>query len=72
MQNYKYNRSILSKFTIEGELGEDGHTITYINGDKEEMTMDIVDCFKPFRGEAFKLSLTTKEEQDLTDEFEEN
>lgn len=71
MQNYKYKKLVNSKFNIKGTLSEDGSFLTYINGDSEEKTIDILDCFRPFRGETLDVSISTKEEQDLTDEFEE-
>ena len=72
MQNYKYKKLVNSKFNIKGTLSEDGTYLTYINGDSEERTIDILDCFKPFRGEPLDVSISTKEEQDLTEGFEED
>ncbi len=70
-QNYKYHRTVNSKFNIKGEVSADGTTIVYIDGEGEEKMIPILDCFKPFRGEFLDLSLVTKEEQDLSEEFEE-
>lgn len=71
MRNYKYIRNLNTKFSIKGEVSVDGTYITYVDGDKVENTITIADIFKPFKGETLDLSLTIKEEQDLTDEFEE-
>ena len=70
-KNYKYERNTTSKFSIKGLLSEDGETITYIDSDKNENTIQLVDCFKPFRGGAFELSVSTKSVEDLSEEFEE-
>ena len=69
-QNYKYERTVTQKFAIKGELSSKGDIITYIDGDKNEQTINLLDCFKPFRGEYFELSVSTKDAQDLSDEFE--
>lgn len=69
-QNYKYKKLVNSKFNIKGTLSADGTTLEYINGDDESKTISILDCFKPFRGEAIDVSISTKEEMDLTDSFE--
>lgn len=70
-QNYKYNRVVNSKFNIKGIVSEDFITITYTDGEGVTREISIEDCFKPFRGEAITLSIATKDEQDLTNEFEE-
>jgi len=69
-QNYKYEKTLTSKFSIKGLLSEDGETVTYVDADKEEKQISLKDCFKPFRGEAFNLTIGTKETDDLSDEFE--
>lgn len=70
MQNYKYERNTTNKFSIKGLLSQDGETITYIDGDKNEREIALIDCFKPFRGESFDLSISTKTVEDLSEEFE--
>lgn len=70
MQNYKYKKLVNSKFNIKGTLSADGTTLEYINGDGEQKVIPILDCFKPFRGEFIDVSISTKDEMDLTDEFE--
>ena len=70
MQNYKYKKLVNSKFNIKGTLSADGTTLEYINGESESKTISILDCFKPFRGEAIDVSISTKDEMDLTDSFE--
>ncbi len=72
MQNYKYNKVTTKKFSIKGELSNDGKIITYVNGDKEEMEIPVSKCFEKFAGQPIELSLALKTDEDLTDEFEED
>ena len=71
-KNYKYNRVQNEKFNITGELSDDGKVITYINEDKDELTIDVAKCFSPFKGQAITLTIATKLDMDLSDEFEED
>ena len=71
-QNYKYNKSIVEKFAIKGELSEDGKTITYIDADKETRTISVEKCFDKFRGFPIELAIALKTAEDLSDEFEED
>lgn len=71
MQNYKYNKTIIEKFTIKGELSDDGKMITYENGDKEEATISVQKCFEKFAGSPIALSIALKTDEDLSEEFEE-
>jgi len=71
-KNYKYNRIQNEKFNITGELSDDGKTITYINGDKDELTIDVAKCLSPFKGQSITLTIATKLDMDLSDEFEED
>lgn len=69
-KNYKYEKTVTSKFSIKGVLSDSGDVITYENEDKDQCTISLLDCFKPFRGEYFELSVSTKDTQDISDEVE--
>ena len=71
MKNYKYEKNIVEKFSIKGDLSEDGNVITYIDGDKETKTISIEKCFSKFSGMPIELSVAVKSTEDLGDEFEE-
>ena len=66
MKNPNYIKSTTLKFAIKGKLSEDGSFITYINSDKEEFDMDVVDCFAPFKGKDLELVLTEKTTEELS------
>ena len=68
-QNYKYNKVTMNRFAIKGELSNDGKTIAYINGDKEEKIISVNKCFSKFCGQPIELIITLKTEENLCDEF---
>ncbi len=70
-KNYVYNRTLTDKFSIKGVLSNDGKTINYINGEKEELEISVEKCLEPFKNEEITLSISIKQDQDLSDEFEE-
>jgi len=71
MKNYAYNRVLTDKFSIKGILSDDAKTITYVNGEKEELQLAVAKCFEPFKGEEITLTISVKQDQDLSEEFEE-
>lgn len=68
-KNYVYSRTLTDKFSIKGVLSNDGKIINYINGDKEELELSVDKCFEPFKGEEITLTISVKEDRDLTEEF---
>lgn len=70
-QNYKYNKSVAEKFAIKGELSDDGRTINYVDAEKDMKTISVDKCFSAFKGQEIALTITTKFDEDLSDEFEE-
>lgn len=72
MKNYKYEKNTVKKFSIKGDLSDNGKVITYIDGDKETRTITVEKCFSKFGGLPIELSLAVKSVEDLEDEFEED
>ena len=70
-KNYTYNKTLTAKFGIKGTLSEDGTVINYINSDKDESVISVAKCFEPFKGEEITLTIATKDDQDLSEAFEE-
>ena len=66
--NYKYEKTETIKFTIRGELSDDGKIIHYVNGDKEECEISLEKCFENFRGGEIILALSNKTTEDLSEE----
>lgn len=68
MRNPTYNKSIVEKFSIKGELSDDGKMIQFENSEKELEMKSVDDCFKPFRGQAVDITISMKSTQDLCEE----
>lgn len=64
---YKYIKTISDSVRIKGEVSQDGKSIRYMKDDME-CVMDVQDIFDKFTGELVTLSITSKDEQDLSDE----
>lgn len=70
--NYTYKKNLTEKFSIKGDLSNDGTTISYIDGDKTMNEISVATCFAKFVGEPIELTISVKTVQDLEDEFEED
>lgn len=55
----------MDKITIKGELSVDGTTITYIDKDAGDVTINIADCIKQFCGEEVTFVISVKDEMDM-------
>ena len=71
MKNPTYNRSIVEKFNIKGQLSNDGAEIEFINTDRETEVKSVLNMLKPFFGEFVEITVSTKTMQDLEDDSEE-
>lgn len=65
MANYKHTRTTMDKITVKGELSVDGTTITYIDKDAGDVTINIADCIKQFCGEEVTFVISVKDEMDM-------
>ena len=72
MANYKYNRVQYDTFNVTGELSNDGSTITYTNDNEQQATITLTQCFNKFKGNPITLTILTKSEVDLSDQFNNN
>lgn len=70
-KNYTYSENKVRKFNIKGVLGTDCKIIDYVNSDKEEARISVEKILEPFAGEAITLTISTKTDEDLSEEFEE-
>ena len=71
MKNRKYERNIVNKITVKGELSADCSYVTFVNDDKEEETVPLMKCLKPFANKEIVFTLSDKITEDLEEEFEE-
>ena len=70
-KNYVYSENKVRKFSIKGVLRENSKVIDYVNSDKEEAEISIDKILEPFAGEDITLTISTKTDEDLSEEFEE-
>lgn len=68
MKNIKYNKSIADKISVKGVVAEDGMSIVYETEDGTGI-IDIRNCLKPFIGETITLSISTKKDEDCTEDL---
>lgn len=64
----KKTRTITDKVSVKGTLSEDGSTITYLDEDKVEQKITIVECLNAFKGEFIDFAVSLKTEGELPDE----
>ena len=64
-KNPNFTRSLVDKFNIKGVLSEDGTIITYINDDKEEAEISVLNCFDNFKNECIELTIAVKNSMEL-------
>lgn len=64
----KKTRTITDKVSVKGVLSEDGTIITYLDEDKTEQEITVVECLKMFTGMPIDFSVSVKSEDELTDD----
>ena len=64
----KKTRTIIDKVSVKGQLSEDGSKITYLDENKVEQEITIVECLKAFVGENIDFTVSLKTENELPDE----
>lgn len=62
---YNKTRTVTDKISINGHLLSDGKIIEYIDDNKEQQTIDIIECLKVFKDKDISFSVYTKSENDL-------
>ncbi len=64
---YKHVRTNQDSIHVRGILSDDGTEITYLNKDKEEISINVLDCLKNYIGEEVSFSVSVKEEMEIED-----
>ena len=65
-KNYTHNRQIVDKLNIKGVLSDDVKTITYINGDGDEVEVLVEKALEPFASSVVNFSVSVKTDEDLS------
>ena len=65
-----YKKTTTESVTAKGVLNEDATTITYLNEDKEEVTIPVQALLEKFASQAVSLSIKTQTDEELEIEEE--
>ena len=66
-KNLSFTRTMVDKLVVKGLLSEDGNDITYVNEDKEEVTVPVNKFLMNFKGLSVEISIADKQSMDLGD-----
>lgn len=69
MKNLSYKKTLTEKIQIKGVLSDDATMIT-VSDKEEEFEVALQDFLNRFAGEYVEITLSSKEEQDLSDELQ--
>lgn len=61
----KFTRTTVDKVQVKGVLSEDANVVVYVDDDKIEQEVRIVDLLNAFKNQAIDLSVSLKSEEDL-------
>ena len=67
----KHIRTTVDKFSVNGYLNADGETILYQDENKDEQSINILDCLSSFKEKDINFSISVKKDEDLGINFEE-
>ena len=65
-----YKKTTTESVTAKGVLNDDSTTITYLNEDKEEVTIPVQALLEKFASQAVSLSIKTQTDEELEIEEE--
>lgn len=63
--NFKFTRNTTDKISVKGLLSDDGSEITYLDENKDEQLIAVLDCMNAFAGKYVEFNLSQKSEEDL-------
>ena len=69
-KHLSYKKTTTESVTAKGVLNEDATTITYLNEDREEVTIELKAIFEKFASQGVSLSIKTQTDEELDIEEE--
>lgn len=69
MKNLSYKKTLTEKIQIKGVLSEDGTKVT-VSEKEEVFDITLQDFMSRFLGDYVEITLTNKQEEDLSDELQ--
>lgn len=64
-KQFAYKKTITESMTVKGIVNEDATTITFINDEKDEVTVEIQELLDKFASQTVSLSIKTQSDEEL-------
>ena len=64
-KQFAYKKTITESMTVKGIVNEDATTITFINDEKDEVTVKIQELLDKFASQTVSLSIKTQSDEEL-------
>ena len=64
-KQFAYKKTITESMTVKGVVNEDATTITFLNDEKDEVTVKIQELLDKFASQTVSLSIKTQSDEEL-------
>ena len=64
-KQFAYKKTITESMTVKGIVNEDATTITFLNDEKDEVTVKIQELLDKFASQTVSLSIKTQSDEEL-------
>lgn len=64
-KQFAYKKTITESMTVKGIVNEDATTITFLNDEKDEITVEIQELLDKFASQTVSLSIKTQSDEEL-------
>lgn len=64
-KQFAYKKTVTESMTVKGIIDEDATTITFLNDEKDEVTVEIQELLNKFASQTVSLSIKTQSDEEL-------
>ena len=64
-KQFAYKKTVTESMTVKGIMNEDATTITFLNDEKDEVTVKIQELLDKFASQTVSLSIKTQSDEEL-------
>ena len=64
-KQFAYKKTVTESMTVKGIVNEDATTITFLNDEKDEVTVQIQELLDKFASQTVSLSIKTQSDEEL-------
>ena len=64
-KQFAYKKTVTESMTVKGVVNEDATTITFLNDEKDEVTVKIQELLDKFASQTVSLSIKTQSDEEL-------